>query len=140
MSELSISELRARTGVASSALRFYESKGLIHATRRAGGKRVFDETAVEQIARIDLLKQAGFTLSEIAALFGPNGRAAADWRAMAAAKLRELDDRLQRIERARTSLQHAVDCPHDHLDECPVHNRVVRAHAEALAEDTASDG
>ncbi|MFI0487250.1 MerR family transcriptional regulator [Actinomadura sp. 9N215] len=138
MSELSIAQLRARTGLASSALRFYERKGLLHAARRAGGKRVYDEDAVEQVALIDLLKRAGFTLSEIAALVGPSGRSAPDWRTMAAAKLRELDDRVQQIERARKALRHAIDSRHELLDDCPVHRRILRAHAETLAADAKS--
>ncbi|MEV0614688.1 MerR family transcriptional regulator [Nonomuraea sp. NPDC050404] len=133
MNELTISELRARTGVASSALRFYERKGLLYATRRAGGKRVYDEVAVEQIALIDLLKQAGFTLSEIAALVGPDGRTALGWRAAAVAKLRELDERVERIQRAQKALRHTIECRRDHLDDCPVHHRILRAHADALA-------
>jgi DNA-binding transcriptional MerR regulator len=137
MPDLSISQLRARTGLAASALRFYERKGLLHAARRADGKRVYDEDAVEQIALIDLLKQAGFTLSEIAALAGPGGRNASDWRAVASAKLRELDDRAERIERARKALRHTLDCRRDHLDDCPVHHRILRAHAEALARSRA---
>ncbi|WP_052372122.1 MerR family transcriptional regulator [Amycolatopsis taiwanensis] len=136
MGELSISELRARTGLASSALRFYERKGLLRATGRAGGKRVYDEDTVEQIAFIDLLKQAGFTLSEIAALVGPNGRTAPDWRAVASEKLRELDDRVRRIQQAQKALRHVLDSPRDHLDDCPVHHRILRAHAAALARVT----
>lgn len=133
MSELSISELRARTGLASSALRFYERKGLISATRRAGGKRVYDENTVEQVALIDLLKQADFTLSEIATLVGPDGQSAEGWREIAAAKLHELDDRVQRIQRAQKALRHALDYQRDRLDDCPVHHRILQAHAEALA-------
>jgi DNA-binding transcriptional MerR regulator len=137
MGELSISELRARTGLAPSAVRFYERRGLLRATGRAGGKRVYDEDAVEQVALIDLLKRAGFTLSEIAALVGPNGRAASNWRAEAAAKLRELDDRVQQLQQARKALRHTIDSPHDRLDDCPVHHRILRAHAEALAQAAA---
>ncbi|WP_405791978.1 MerR family transcriptional regulator [Streptomyces sp. NBC_01506] len=136
MGTLSITELRTRTGLASSAVRFYERKGLLRATGRAGGKRVYDESAVEQIALIDLLKQAGFTLSEIAALVGPSGRTDPNWRSVAADKLRELDDRVQRIELARRALRHTLDCRHSHLDDCPVHHRILRAHAEALAAAT----
>ncbi|MCP9952819.1 MerR family transcriptional regulator [Actinomadura madurae] len=133
MSELSISELRARTGLASSALRFYERKGLLQATRRAGGKRIYDEDAVEQVALIDLLKRAGFSLSEIAALVGPTGRTAPNWRDAASAKLRELDDRIHQIRQAQKALRHALDCEHDRLDDCPVHHRILQAHAKALA-------
>lgn len=133
MGELSISELRSRTGLAPSAVRFYERKGLLRAIGRAGGKRIYDEAAVEQIALIDLLKRAGFTLSEIAALVGPNGRSAPNWRAVASGKLRELDDRLLEIQQAQAALRHALDNEHERLDDCPVHRRILRAHAEALA-------
>lgn len=133
MGELSISELRARTGLASSALRFYERKGLLQATGRVGGKRFYDESAVEQVAFIDLLKLAGFTLSEIAAFVGPNGRTAPNWRTLAVAKLRTLDDRVQEIRQAQAVLRHTLAAPDDRLDECPVHHRILRAHAEALA-------
>jgi DNA-binding transcriptional MerR regulator len=133
MGELSISELRARTGLASSALRFYERKGLLRAAGRAGGKRCYDEHAVEQVALIDLLKRAGFTLSEIAVLVGPTGRTAPNWRALASAKLRQLDDRVQEIRQAQAALRRTLGSPHDHLDDCPVHHRVLQAHARALA-------
>lgn len=133
MGELSISELRARTGLASSALRFYERKGLLRATGRVGGKRCYDEGAVEQVAFIDLLKRAGFTLSEIAAFVGSTGRTTPDWRVMASAKLRELDDRVQQIQQAQTALRHLLDCRDDRLEDCPVHREILRAHAEALA-------
>lgn len=133
MGGLSISELRARTGLASSALRFYERKGLLRAIGRVGGKRVYDEGTVEQVAFIDLLKSAGFTLSEIAAFVGPTGRPAPNWRAMASSKLRQLDDRIQEIQQAQTALRHILDCQHNRLDHCPEHHRILRSHADALA-------
>ncbi len=138
MGGLSISELRARTGLAASALRFYERKGLLRATGRVGGKRFYDEGAAERVAFIDLLKLAGFTLSEIAALVPPTGGTAPGWRGMAEAKLRQLDDRVREIERARTALRAMLGAPHDRLDECPEHRRILRAHAEELA--TAASG
>jgi DNA-binding transcriptional MerR regulator len=133
MGELSITELRARTGLAASALRFYERKGLLRAIGRVGGKRCYDESAVEQVAFVDLLKLAGFTLSEIAVFVAATGRSAPDWRDLAVVKLRELEDRAQKIQQAQTALRHILDCPHDRLDDCPVHRSVLRAHAEALA-------
>jgi DNA-binding transcriptional MerR regulator len=133
MAGLSISELRARTGLAASALRFYERKGLLRTTGRVGGKRFYDEGAVERVAFIDLLKLAGFTLSEIAALVRPTGGTAPGCRTMAVAKLRQLDDRVQEIERARTALRNMLGAAHDRLDDCPEHHRILREHAEALA-------
>jgi DNA-binding transcriptional MerR regulator len=133
MGGLSISELRARTGLAASALRFYERKGLLRATGRVGGKRFYDEGAVERVAFIDLLKLAGFTLAEIAALVRPTGRAEPGWRAMALTKLQQLDDRAREIERARTALRQMLGAPYDRLDDCPEHHRILREHAEELA-------
>ncbi|MFF1818638.1 MerR family transcriptional regulator [Kribbella sp. NPDC058245] len=133
MSELSISELQARTGLPSSALRFYERKGLLGSTGRSGGKRMYAARAVEQVALIDLLKLGGFTLAEIAALVGPTGRTAPDWRAKALAKLGELDERARQVEQAQKALRHTLDCSQEHLDDCAVHHRILRAHADALA-------
>ena len=131
---MGISEVRERTGVASSALRFYERKGLVSPTGRDGGGRVYGEEIIEQLALIDLLKLAGFTLAEIAAFAAPDGTVAQDWRQQAKAKLAELDERLEEIQRARTILDHAIKCPHPALDTCPVHQRIVKAHADALAD------
>lgn len=133
MGELSISELRARTGLAASALRYYERKGLLRSTGRLAGGRTYDEDAVEQVALIDLLKRAGFTLSEIAALVGTTGRTDPNWRATVSAKLRQLDDRVQQLQQAQKALRHTLGAPHDHLDDCPTHHRILRAHADALA-------
>lgn len=140
MDGMSISQLRARTGLASSALRFYERRGLLRARGRAGGKRVYDERAVEQVALIDLLKLAGFTLSEIAALIDADGRTAPTWRPMATSKLRELDRRIERIEQARRALQSALRCQDERLDDCPVHHRMLREHAEELAASSRAAG
>ncbi|WP_280371374.1 MerR family DNA-binding protein [Nocardia wallacei] len=139
MGELSISELRARTGLASSALRFYERKGLLRTTGRVGGKRFYDESAVEQVAFIDVLKLAGFTLSEIAEFIDATGQTTPDWRALAAAKLSELDQRIQRIQQAQQALRHALGCRHENLDDCPTHHRMLRMHAAALASAALSE-
>ncbi|UGT55242.1 MerR family transcriptional regulator [Nocardia asteroides] len=133
MGELSISELRERTGMAASALRFYERKGLLRASGRAGGKRCYDERAVEQVAFIDLLKSAGFTLAEIAEFLTPRGSAESGWRALTSEKVRQLDEQVARIRQAQEVLGHLLDCRHEHLDDCPEHHRVLRAHAAALA-------
>ena len=133
MDGLSISELAARTGVQPSTLRFYERKEVIPAARRVGGGRRYDERAVEQVALVSLLKRAGFTLAEIATLVGSAGRTAADWRPVALAKLLELDQRLHEIRQVRAALQRTIEAPHNQLDDCPVHRRILRAHAEALA-------
>jgi DNA-binding transcriptional MerR regulator len=132
-SSLTISELAQRTGLAPSALRYYERCGLIAPIGRVGGKRVYDDRAAEQIALVDLLKISGFTLSEIAELIDPAGNVGADWRERAAAKRRELEAQLATTQLALTMIGHTLECPHRSLDECPVHRRIVQAHAGEMA-------
>lgn len=135
MSEcLTITEMRTRTGTPASAMRFYERKGLLRPVGRHGGKRVDDAGAIEQLALIDLLKLAGFTRREIAEMVDPEGRVAPGWRDAARAKLAELDRAIDEIQRARTVLQHTVDCPEDSLSDCPVHTQIVKRHAAQLAD------
>ena len=129
---LTIVDVAARTGLASSALRFYERRGLLRSTGRAGGMRVYDESAIEQIALVDLLKLAGFTLGEIAELVDLRGRIASDWREKAEAKIGELDARIKELRVARTLLKHTLQCPHPSLDTCPVFRQGVADHAASL--------
>lgn len=96
-------------------------------------KRTYDESAVEQVSLIDLLKVAGFTLAEIAVFVGTTGRTESNWREMGSAKLRELDERVEEIQQAQKALHHMLACRDDRFDECPVHHRILRAHAELLA-------
>ena len=129
---LNISELSALTGLAPSALRFYERRGLITPIGRAGGKRIYRSGTVRQVALVDLLKISGFTLPEIAELIDPDGHVSPDWRERARAKQEHLRRRLTDIEHALTMLQHTIDCPHTSLHDCPIHQAVVDAHAETL--------
>lgn len=129
---VTISELSEATGVAPSALRFYERRSLLDPVGRAGGKRVYAANAIEQVALIDLLKTAGLTLGEIADLIGRDGRVSRDWKARLRAKLDELDIRLLELERSRTILQHGLRCPHELLHECRTHQQIVRSHLSAM--------
>lgn len=71
---------------------------------------------------------------EIAAFVGPMGRIESNWRTMGLAKLRELDERVQGIQQAQKALHHLLACRDDRLDDCPEHHRILRAHAELLAD------
>ena len=130
--KLTIIELGGRTGLASSALRFYERRGLLRSSGRSGGMRVYDESAVEQIALVDLLKIVGFTLTEIAEVVDVRGRVSDDWRDKARIKVGELEARIAELRRARAILQHTINCPHPTLNECPVFRAGVADHAAKL--------
>jgi DNA-binding transcriptional MerR regulator len=135
---LDISELSARTGLAPSALRFYERCGLLAPIGRSGGKRIYRADTVQHVAMIDLFKVSGFTLPEISELIDPDGHVSPDWRDRARTKQQHLRRQLTDIERALTMLQHTIDCPHTALHECPVHQAVVSAHAETLTTSRAT--
>jgi DNA-binding transcriptional MerR regulator len=107
---LTIGELARRTGVAASALRYYEELGLLPAPPRVSGQRRYPESAVTIVAAIRLQCDAGFTLAEQRALLAP-GEGAPDWRELAQRKLAELDERIARAQAARDAISHGLRCP-----------------------------
>ena len=107
---LTIGELARRTGVAASALRYYEELGLLPAPPRISGQRRYHESAVTLVAVIRLHSDAGFTLTEQRALMAP-GDDAPDWRELAQCKLVELDEQIARAEAARAAISHGLRCP-----------------------------
>ena len=107
---LTIGELARRTGVAASALRYYEELGLMPAPPRLSGQRRYPESAVTVVAAIRLHSEAGFTLAEQQALLSP-GEGAPDWRELAQRKLAELDERIARAQAARDAISHGLRCP-----------------------------
>jgi DNA-binding transcriptional MerR regulator len=113
----SIGELAARTGVAPSALRYYEEIGLLPTAPRVSGQRRYGAAAAEHVGTILLLRDVGFSLAEIKALV--RSRSGEAWRRLARAKLAELEARIARAEAARLALEHAVRCPHVDVRECP---------------------
>jgi DNA-binding transcriptional MerR regulator len=123
-----ITEVAQRSGVPASTLRFYEEKGLIASIGRRGLRRLFDPGVLERLALIALGRGAGFTLDEIALMFGPDGRPRID-RRMLAAKAEELDKTIRRLSAMRRSLRHAAACPAPSHMECPTFRRLLRAAA-----------
>lgn len=108
--ELTIGELARRTGVATSALRYYEELGLLPAPPRVSGQRRYPESAVAVVAAIRLHSDAGFTLAEQQSMMMP-ADGAADWRELAQRKLAELDERIARAQAARDAISHGLRCP-----------------------------
>ncbi|WP_344053319.1 MerR family transcriptional regulator [Planotetraspora silvatica] len=114
-----------QSGLAASALRFYERKGLIEADGRNGLRRAYRPEILERLALIACARDAGFTLSEIAE-FVRARPSDARLRERMAAKEREVDERVSQLTRLRDSLRHAVVCEHDPLIECPDFKQAVR--------------
>ena len=120
--ELEIGEVARRAGVRTSAVRYYEERGLIEPARRsAGGRRVYGREAVERLTLIAFAKSMGFSLDEIRALlfgFPDDMPAGARWSDLAQTKLAELDAMAQRIETMREALQRISRCGCGDLDQC----------------------
>jgi DNA-binding transcriptional MerR regulator len=114
---LAIGDLASRSGVAPSALRYYERLGLLSPTDRVGARRHYSPSSLERVAFIRLCRDAGFTLREIGELSidSPGRRA---WDRLAESKIRELEARISHAERARQLLRHALACPHEDLLDC----------------------
>jgi MerR family redox-sensitive transcriptional activator SoxR len=125
MADIDIAELARRSGVAASALRFYEEKGLIASVGRRGLKRLFDPSVVERLALINLARSAGFSLEEIAAMLSGTLGLNIE-RAQLKAKAEQLDRRIDELTRMRNGLLHAAACPAPTLMECPTFLRIVR--------------
>ena len=127
MSELTIGELATRTGVATSALRYWEEIGLLPPPARVSGQRRYAPSTTTQVAEILLLSEAGYTLRELKALFTARENPDANWRDLARQKLAELDHRIARIQAARTLIAHGLACAHEDVRECPNHAKVIAA-------------
>src|SRR5215216_64792 len=91
---LTIGELAKRTGVATSALRYYEELGLLPAPDRVSGQRRYPESAVGLVGVILLLRDVGFSLRESKALLGSRTQAVEGWRSLAHRKLADLDEQI----------------------------------------------
>jgi DNA-binding transcriptional MerR regulator len=131
---MDISEVAKRSGVPASALRFYESKGLIASVGRQGARRRFAPGVLDQLALIALGQAAGFSLDEIRAMFAPDGQPAID-RALLAAKADEIDRMVLRLRAMSRGLRHAAVCPAPRHAECPSFQRLLKAAAAGALEN-----
>ena len=127
---LTIGELAERTGVPTSALRYYDELGLVRPVRRESGQRRYDTEAVRQVGVVLLLRDIGFTLAEIAQLFTDRPRRKSTWVRLAREKLTELDHLIADAKTARTALAHSLECPKGNPVACPTFWSIVYARLE----------
>jgi DNA-binding transcriptional MerR regulator len=123
---LDIAVVVERCGLAPSALRFYEKRGLIASAGRNGLRRTYRPEVVQRLALISCARGAGFTIAEIARFLRATPDDA-ELRARMADKARELEDDIARLIRMRDSLRHASTCTHEPLVECPDFKRAFAA-------------
>ena len=117
---LSIGQVASRTGLRASAIRYYESRGLLPKASRIGGKRIYEQSVLERLAIIELAKMAGFQLDEIRAtlLDGGEARPSARWQALANAKQPELEVEMKRLMITKYVLARMSACSCATLEEC----------------------
>lgn len=124
---LTIGELAKSTGVATSALRYWEELGLIPAPVRVSGQRRYPNSAVRLVGVILLLRDVGFTLRESKAFLASRANTGDGWRDLAQRKLADLDDQIAKARTARDAISHALGCSHDDITTCPNFTTVVAA-------------
>jgi MerR family redox-sensitive transcriptional activator SoxR len=111
---LTVGEVAARSGVAVSALRFYESKGLLRSVRTRGNQRRYPREALRLVSIIKVAQRLGIPLASIREALQslPPGRTptAADWRRLSGGWKSELDERIARLTRLRQQLDQCIGC------------------------------
>lgn len=123
---MDIAEVAKRANVATSTLRFYEEKGLIKPIGRQGLRRQYAKQVLDQLALIALGQAAGFSLDEIASMFGQDGNPELD-RKMLADKAEQLEQMTKRLHFISEGLRHAAVCPAENHMQCPTFQGFLKA-------------
>lgn len=127
---LSVGEVAQRSGVAVSALHFYERKGLIASVRNSGNQRRYKREVLRKVAIIKVAQRVGIPLTEIAEAFAtlPSGRtpSAADWERMSQVWHDDLSDRIRTLTSLRDQLTECIGCGCLSIASCPLRNYLDR--------------
>ena len=122
----SVSEMARRSGFAASAIRFYESQGLISATRTAGGQRRFERQMLRRLAFIRAARNVGLSLDEVAEALAklPDSRTPtrADWARLSKTWRARLDDQIAGLIALRDNLDSCIGCGCLSLKRCAISN------------------
>ena len=126
VAHLTIGELAERSGVATSALRYYEAQGLIESERTSGNQRRFRRPTLRRVAFIRSAQRVGLTLDEISDALAtlPEGRTPtkADWARLSKGWRPRLDAQIERLERLREKLDGCIGCGCLSLRTCALNN------------------
>lgn len=124
--EITIGQLSRRTGVASSALRYYDAEGLISSSRTPSGQRRFSRDTIRRVSFIRIAQEVGLTLGDIREALGslPDHRTPthADWEHLSTSWRPMLDARIRMLERLRDRLDGCIGCGCLSLDVCKLVN------------------
>src|SRR5215510_3260568 len=137
---LGIGELGRRTGLATSALRYYERVGLLAPDGRANGRRYYGPASAERIALIRLCQDAGFTLAEVRAFVAAGSRRNSSWKRLMEGKLLELEASIAQTKRAKALIERALACRHRELAMCPKFRAALEARLSLPGADSVHSG
>jgi MerR family redox-sensitive transcriptional activator SoxR len=123
---LSIGEVSERSGIAPSAIRFYEREGLLHSTRSAGGQRRYEREVLRRVAFIRVAQRVGLSLDEVRAALAtlPAQRTptARDWARLSRAWKPRLDEQIEMLMALREQLSSCIGCGCLSLRACALYN------------------
>ena len=126
MTSLTIGQLAERSGVATSAIRFYESKGLIASERTTGNQRRYAKSTLRRVAFVRTAQRVGLSLEEIgealSTLPGNRTPTKADWHRLSKTWRPRLDEQIRRIELLRERLDGCIGCGCLSLRSCALIN------------------
>jgi len=132
--ELTVGQVAERSGLAVSALHFYERKGLIRSYRTAGNQRRYDRDVLRRLAIVRMAQELGIPLAEVGEALArvPIGHTptAEDWRQMSAVWYEKLDRRVTMLTRMRDELNGCIGCGCLSTTNCPLMNAGDHLHAE----------
>ncbi|WP_421701353.1 redox-sensitive transcriptional activator SoxR [Aliiroseovarius sp.] len=123
---ISIGQMAERTGLAVSAIRYYETEGLVRPIRTVGGQRQFHRADIRRLSFVRITQQLGFTIAEIRAQLDrlPEARTPTkrDWERLARGFRAELDRRITAMEALRDNLDGCIGCGCLSLQRCKLYN------------------
>ncbi|SIS22040.1 MerR family transcriptional regulator, redox-sensitive transcriptional activator SoxR [Pseudomonas sp. 7SR1] len=124
---LTVGQVAARSGVAVTALHFYEAKGLIRSTRNQGNQRRYPRGVLRRVAVIKAAQGLGIPLAEIGraleTLPADQAPTAADWKRLSQQWSRDLDERINQLVALRDRLEGCIGCGCLSMQACPLRNQ-----------------
>ena len=121
MEEFTISEVARQAGIRASAIRYYESVGLLPPPQRVSGQRRYTPDVLRRLSFIQTAQAAGFTVAEIQTLVGElegNELLSERWQVLARHKLTEVDALIRKARGMRRILENGLDCSCSNLEDC----------------------
>ena len=124
--QIPIGEIARRTGLSISAIRFYESRGLVQAGRNSGGQRRFARSDIRRLSFVMIAQQLGYSIERIGEALAPvpthKAPTKAQWKKLATGFHSDLDERIQTLTRLRDKLDGCIGCGCLSLEQCALYN------------------